>query len=453
MRHRPPPTILAAGSPHFSRQAAPRVARAWPFPRKLLRYLAVELRKLSVERYKGYAQPTELVLAPLTILVGTNNSGKTALSQAIQLLAGGVAALGKDASEPLPLRSGSIEHGKSFDDLVSGRPPHGWLRLSATLSQQPNDLLLSATVQNVITPSHPAERQISRWDFTNGRHAITLQRDGFDQRSAYRYRVSASGRTKPISNISWRGLLPRHTPSLPAWLHAPLDALSAWGRGVRHLSCPRSFHDSALIIDADHVPMGLGPHGRDTLFVLAADDDLRAAVRAWYLNAFGVSIDLAPQGLYFDLVVRAFGGAPVRLAQAGRGLAHVLPVVVTALTARKVGAGVDVIEHPEAELHPAAHAHVAELLLENLPGPARPVIVETHSEMLLLRARRWVAEGRLPASDVLIYWIQAQPDTGSTLQQIRIDERGGVDSWPHGVFLENYDEILAIRRAARRAEG
>ena len=408
----------------------------------------MELRKLSVERYKGYAQPAELVLAPLTILVGPNNSGKTALAQAIQLLAGGVAALEKDASEPLPLRSGWLEHGKSFDDLVSGRPAHGWLRISATLSQQSSKLFLSATVQNVITPPHPAERQISHWHFTNGRDAITLERDGFDRRSIYR--VSAAGRTTPTSDISWRGLLPRHTPSLPAWLQVPLDALSTWGRGVRHLRCPRRFHESAFSIAAEHVPMALGPHGRDTLLALAADDDLRAAVRAWYRNAFGVSIDLAAQGHYFDLVVRALGGAPVRLAQAGRGLAHVLPVVVTALTARKVGAGVDVIEHPEAELHPAAHAHVADLLLANCPVPGRPMIVETHSEMLLLRARRWVAEGRLRASDVLIYWIQAKPDTGSTLQQIRIDERGGVDFWPHGVFLENYDEILAIRRAARR---
>ena len=50
--------------------------------------VAVELRRFSLERYKGYAQRTEVELAPLTILVGPNNSGKTALAQAIQLLAG-----------------------------------------------------------------------------------------------------------------------------------------------------------------------------------------------------------------------------------------------------------------------------------------------------------------------------------------------------------------------------
>ena len=120
-----------------------------------------------------------------------------------------------------------------------------------------------------------------------------------------------------------------------------------------------------------------------------------------------------------------------------------------ALTARAAGPGVDVIEHPEAELHPAAHAHVAELLLDNLAGPVRPLVVETHSEMVLLRARRWVAEKRLPADNVLIYWVQAEPGSGSVLRKISITDKGELDGWPDGVFTEDYEEILAIRRAAR----
>ena len=35
------------------------------------------------------------------------------------------------------------------------------------------------------------------------------------------------------------------------------------------------------------------------------------------------------------------------------------------------------------------------------------------------------------------------------LQKIRINQNGEMDSWPDGVFIEDYEEILAIRRAAR----
>ena len=55
----------------------------------------MELRKLSLERYKGYAEPVEIELAPLTILVGANNAGKTALAQAIQFICGGTGPFGK----------------------------------------------------------------------------------------------------------------------------------------------------------------------------------------------------------------------------------------------------------------------------------------------------------------------------------------------------------------------
>ena len=159
---------------------------------------------------------------------------------------------------------------------------------------------------------------------------------------------------------------------------------------------------------------------------------------------------LRRKGSYSELVVRApTRDANVRLVQSGRGLSHVLPVVVMALTARKAGPGVDIIEHPEAELHPAAHADVAELLIDNLAGSKRPMIIETHSEMVLLRARRWIAEGRLPAKSVLIYWVREEPKRGSILHKITINESGEVDNWPDGVFIEDYEEIMAIRRANR----
>ena len=74
----------------------------------------MELRSFGLERYRGYADPTEMELAPLTILVGANNSGKTALAQAIQLLAGGLAPSESENSEPLPLVSGGIRHGQEF---------------------------------------------------------------------------------------------------------------------------------------------------------------------------------------------------------------------------------------------------------------------------------------------------------------------------------------------------
>lgn len=407
----------------------------------------MKLLRFSVERYKGYAELAKVELAPLTILVGSNNSGKTALAQAIQLLAGGLAPSDKDNPEPLPLESGGIHHGHTFEDLLTGRSAHGWLNLSADLADESGDLSLSATVQNVVAPSRGTSRQIRKWDLRDHNDSIVVTREGLDEYSPYL--ISMPGRQDYSQPIRWRGLVPRQSDKLSTWVAARVEALETWAGGVRHLQCPRSLRPSPFTL-ADPSPRSLGASGRDTPLVLAADDELRESVRRWYRIAFGVDIDVVAQGRYFELVAgTSTSYANVQLVQSGRGLSHVLPVVVTALTAQKAGPGVDVIEHPEAELHPAAHALIMELVLDNLVGPSRPMVIETHSDMLLLRARRWIAEGRLPAENVLVYWVHTELGRGSILRRITIDEKGEIDGWPEGVFIEDYEEILAIRRAAR----
>ena len=408
----------------------------------------MEFRRLSLERYKGYARRVDLDLAPLTILVGPNNAGKTALAQAIQLLAGGLIPSERDAREPLPLESGGIRHGETFADLVTGRSVHGWLKLSITLADGETESSLSATVRNVAAPGRTSERQISDWRLKNGDREIVAERSGFGQTPDYRISMPG-GPASDCRTVAWRGLFPARPDELADWVAPQAEVFAAWAAGVRHLRCPRSLWRS-LFAAPEGPPAAIGPDGRDTPLALAADDALRESVRDWYRRTFGVRIDVVAQGKYFELVT----GTPlrddnVRLDQSGRGLSHVLPVVAAALSARRAGPGADVIEHPEAELHPAAHAEVAELLLTNLAGPSRPLIVETHSEMVLLRARRWVAEGRLPAGHVLVYWIHADPAHGSTLEKISIRENGELETWPDGVFIEDYEEILAIRRAAR----
>ena len=357
-----------------------------------------------------------------------------------------MAPVENDAPEPLPLESGGIKHGDTFADLVTGRSVHGRLQLAATWADETSELSWSATLQDVVAPPRPSARQISDWQLDSGTDQLALHKTGFDDRSDYN--ISFSGTAQFHRQFRWRGLIPGKSNKLAAWVETRLDALQEWALGVRHLQCPRRLAHLPFITP-ESAPATLGPVGEHAPEMLAASDELRQSVQQWYRTAFRQTLEIIAQGTYSQLMARAPAhGGNVPLTQSGRGLSQVLPVVVMALTARDAGPGVDVIEHPEAELHPAAHAHVADLLLRNLAGRMRPLLVETHSEMLLLRARRWVAERRLPSDNVIVYWIQTEPMTGSTLRRIRISDDGELDDWPDGVFIEDYEEILAIRRAA-----
>ena len=412
----------------------------------------MELRALTVERYKAYSGRTELELAPLTILVGANNAGKSALAQAFQLVAGGLTVGERAGPEPLPLESGGIRHGRAFEDLVTGRSLHGSVRFGLRFSAYNSELDLSVRIQNVETPDGASERQISEWKLTNAACEFKAERLSLARNSLYRVaQVAPAGVEEPDRPrpMVWRGLLPADPNSLSPPAESCARVLREWAQEVRHLRCPRALARPPYPSGAA-APSTLGPDGENAPFALVANESLRDSVRAWYRDSFGVGLEARTQGPWAELVVRhrdRRGDVP--LAQSGAGLAQVLPVVLTALTASGAKPGIEVIEHPEAELHPAAHAWVADLLLNNLPGPRRPVVVETHSEMLLLRARRWIAEGKLAPDQVVIYWISQDAEGGSSARRIRITESGDVDGWPDDVFIENYEELLAIRRARR----
>ena len=409
----------------------------------------MQLVKLAFSKYKGYAGLTEFSLAPLTILVGPNNSGKTALAKSVQLLAGGLAPVEAKIIEPLPLESGGILHGNSFEDLVTGRSAHGHLELSATFRDNAKNISLSATIANVLAPSRPAQRQIRDWTAQCQGQKVRFSKQDYGEVSLYEIRTSDPDYIAKDRPVNWRGLIPLELDDIDSSIGETLDRMRTWASSVRHLACPRRV-DLSPFVSKNHDETDLGPCGENTPKALAADDSLRESVREWYQANFGVTVDIAAQGAYSELVASASArDTTISLSLSGLGISHVLPVVAMALTAKKAGQGVDVIEHPEAELHPAAHGCVADLLIGNIVGPERPLIIETHSEIVLLRARRWVAEGRLDPEHVLIYWVQTEPDVGSTLNKIEIDHQGNVSDWPEGVFIESYDEIMALRRAAR----
>ncbi len=170
----------------------------------------MELRKFSLTSYKGYAERAEVEVAPLTILVGPNNAGKTALAQALQLLAGGLAAPDDTTGEPLPLQSGGVRHGDSFEDLVTGRAVHGLLRLSITLAGDAGESSIDVAVRNVVEAARPPERLLFEWRLKHNDREVVAERKGFD--TGAKYKVTVNGAEPKRESLDWRGLLPRVYP-------------------------------------------------------------------------------------------------------------------------------------------------------------------------------------------------------------------------------------------------
>ncbi len=408
----------------------------------------MHLQSLQVERYKGYLEPCKLCVRPLTILVGRNSSGKSALARAIPLLAGGL--LGNRHETPLPLASSGLVHGRTLQDLISHRAIHGNITLTAEFRSGSTRINLKVVVQSVVTGAGAAVRQVVKsWILRSDDLSLNLERTGLDPGDST-YELSGLPGTDETTPVSWRGLRPDLSKFGEATerVESILDDLVSWARSVSYLKSPRSLPSSPFSFPGEQWATA-NLDGMQTAYLLADSDTLRAKVREWYREHFGVTVDLRMQGDVAFLEIRdPRMSTTISMDQAGQGLAQVLPVAVQALSAEERGPGIDLIEHPEAELHPGAHGAVADLLLESLAGRNRPLLVETHSEMLLLRARRRVVEGKLPPEDLAIYWIDISEEGLASARRIHVTEDGEVEGWPDGVFYEDYDEILAIRRMA-----
>lgn len=96
------------------------------------------------------------------------------------------------------------------------------------------------------------------------------------------------------------------------------------------------------------------------------------------------------------------------------------------------------IEEPEIHLHPEYQALSADFLID-IMKEGHQVFVTTHSEHLIGRIQRRIAEGKLLESDVSILWIKKEKDFGTTAEKVEIDE--------NGIFK---DDLLAYMKFAEQ---
>lgn len=138
-------------------------------------------------------------------------------------------------------------------------------------------------------------------------------------------------------------------------------------------------------------------------------------------------------------------------SEVGAGVSQVIPVLVAAL----VGNGeLCLIEQPEIHVHPAVQVELGDLFIEAAvsDGGRRILLVETHSEHLILRLLRRIretSEAELPddaaafAPDKLsVIYVENDAD-GVRVRKLRVDDQGEFkDRWPKGFFGERMEELL-----------
>lgn len=157
-----------------------------------------------------------------------------------------------------------------------------------------------------------------------------------------------------------------------------------------------------------------------------------------------------------EIALRDFEkGILVAPSDVGVGISQMVPVVVACLRPQD---GILAIEQPELHVHPAIQVGMGDLFIqavqpdENRITSGKTLLIETHSEHIILRLLRRIREktdDELPpavlgieSDDISVVYVEAGSN-GTNFRQLRVDEDGEfIDRWPKGFFEERAEELF-----------
>lgn len=406
------------------------------------------LVNLSLRNYRCFAERQDVELRPITVVLGKNNSGKSALVRAPIILQTGIR---NDHAIPLDLEQFG-DDAPDFIDLVHRRLDLGNITVGLGLTGPGGEAYaLDATIQNV--PELFTQR-VLEWSLRCGDDgaSYTWLFTGTPEEQEEQFYRRPDRSTVPMR---FEGLLPTELPGDDGtgWfdsnrVRSSFDLVRHLGpyrfkpKRVVRLPAREPDHDefgsrTAEILVYDHVRQG----GR---LIGKINEYLREPLPGWELE-----VRTHLDGHSIGLRSRRSPELWVPAIDSGTGISQILPFLVRRAQdeytppRREV---LEIIEEPELHLHPYAQALLADLYIRAIDNENVRFLVETHSETFLLRLRRRVAERTLNADRLALYFVDNDGES-SHVRRINVDEFGNVDYWPEGIFDEGFEEVRALAEA------
>lgn len=164
------------------------------------------------------------------------------------------------------------------------------------------------------------------------------------------------------------------------------------------------------------------------------------------------------QLLFSDALSRRNPPFQTSIRDVGLGLSQILPLLTTTLLAPENSTLL--IEQPEHHLHPRAQSRLGDLLIYVAVRRKVRLLIETHSENLLIRMRRRVAESTrgyvsesekcyLPISELKVYFVDCEIDA-SGVSSIGIGEMGEIFTAAtsfNGFFSDDLRDTVSMGKA------
>ncbi len=417
------------------------------------------LTHLKLENFKIWRSTGPIRLAPITLLLGTNSSGKSSLIQSLLLIRQTV----KGDDPNLDLNLGNPD---ANDSVTLGQFKDVLCRYAAgTVSTRTNQLGIEfrwsetgkaedSTLFSARYGKGPGgSAELSYLRIGKDREGFTVQRvkQGI-------YRLMLATQSRPLGQSA--DFRPERSFTSSA---ATLNKLGSRAEPLKLIG-PSLLNELSRIIYlgpvrrlaqrdyvwAGRMPAHIGDDGAKAIDALIASG-------VAYQSALKRKKPLPPEAQLFErtihwlkemnladgIVVRALGssaryellienfGETSNIKDVGVGVSQVLPVIVAALFAKP--GHIVIVEEPESHLHPLAESILAELFAKISRAHGVQFIVETHSEHLFRRMQTLIAKQELQPGQAAMYFIERY-DMLANIRTLDLDNFGRVHNWPEGFF-------------------
>ncbi len=172
---------------------------------------------------------------------------------------------------------------------------------------------------------------------------------------------------------------------------------------------------------------------------------LEARIAQWLVDldlasSFKVEPVTTGSSLFQVKMKRHQSSPEVLITDMGIGVSQVLPVLVLCYYVPE-GSTI-ILEQPELHLHPSVQAGLADVFVDVIKHRNVQILLESHSEHLLRRLQRRIAEEALKPDDIALYFCEMR-EGESTLTRLETDMFGAIKNWPQDFFGDMTGDVVS----------
>lgn len=407
------------------------------------------LNSFSLKGFRSWDERTAIDLAPLTILAGANNVGKSSVIGALLALVQSEHA----ASGDILLLTGEWVELGPFAELLAPSSTEGFsIGVVGSRDARPIDVVWDFRAADDRDQTMARLHRVEALVGPDGQDAVTLvrstegiqrERDGrpadivvMPHPGAYRSTTgSNAGSLVPLLPFSPGQVLPIGPYRAPPQRMSPYRPGPAGPVVGRYGEYAAQVYYEHRQRETDVLPPTRSQGGARDTFIRALD--------AWWQFVLEAEVGVHVEELRrigFVAKVDTPGADNLSFAQVGFGLSQLWPILVAALASRP--GDLVIVETPEAHLHPAAQHRIASLFVE-LARHGRQVIVETHSEYVVTATCLAVKEETLAPEQLALHFF-TQVNGQTAAERIPVEKSGRRLKAPEGFFDQASRDLIRL---------